>query len=611
MHARKTVALLLCLFVAGKTCCQEIISSNEFDSIFNHAIAHIMTDSSAADADLRGLASFEGCSALQKAKIRFLQFSIIRSDKNKSVAIEKGMFYPADSVKPIDSLLYSSERYLERSMPDKAIPLLLKAIQMTSQDPVNTGFCKISLCEAYRQKREYAKGVSMLNGLFADNTSLSDDTRAYACNRLAALYNEWGHPAISYHDSVFKYSDLCIALSVKSGNKPNLAASQNELSLQYIMKKDYKKALELSLESIKNYSAAGMPFNAMNALINLSNLYIAEKKYGAALRAIEDAFDMSEMEQNRNLYMRLYGQLARIYHCMGEYKEAYDLLKISYQLQFDFFRDRIDMQINEQSAKYDLLIKDQKIKDEKQKIEFQRRQFAFLVVIMVSLFLAFMVSLFYFKLKRKEVNRQKLMEAVAETETLERKRIARDLHDGLGPVLSAINHYFQAFLDAKPGDKKAIQTRLQQVISESIDEVSRISHNISPQVLEDHGLITALDNFIVPLSRNNRIKVNFTSDLPERFDLKKELMVYRCITELLNNTMKHAGATQISIDICARDNRLFASYTDNGKGFDPEKKNSGGMGLSNINYRIKSFGGSLLIESAHGKGIKAAIEIPI
>ncbi|TSA27056.1 MAG: sensor histidine kinase [Bacteroidetes bacterium] len=612
MLPRKTVSIVLSLLIAGHIFSQRHLSPDEFDSIYHHALAIVNTDSLQASSDLNVLISFSGdLSPFQNAEIKFLRFQIIRSDKEKFTALENKMCSAPDSLDRIDSLLYSSEKYLERSMPDKAIPLLLQAIRMLPENSDKTAFCIINLCEAYREKQEYVKGISMLNELLTDKSSLSDENRAFAYNRLAALYNEWGYPRISYTDSVFKYSDLCITLSEKIDSKPNLAASQNELSFQFLRKKEYDKALDLSVKSVGNFIEAGKPFHAMNALINQSKIFFSKRDDASALRVIEEAMDMSGIEQNRNLYMRLYSQLATIHQLMGEYKEAFGLLQMGYQLQSDFFKDRIDRQINEQSAKYDLLTKEQKIKEEKEKNESRRRELLLLVIITVSLLVAFIVSLFYFRLKRQGAIRQKLIEAVAETETQERKRIARDLHDGLGPVLSAINHYFQAFLDAKPGEREAIQRRLQQVISDAIDEVSRISHNISPLLLENHGLITALNNFIAPLSKNSRITIRSISNLPERFDLKKELTVYRCITELLNNSMKHAGATQITVNITSREKMLYVSYSDNGKGFDPGLKKSAGMGLYNIQHRIESFGGMLVIESAPGKGVNVSIELPI
>lgn len=591
---------------------QQVINSDNFDS-FYQKIQESASGNPETSDDIINIKSTDTATlnGVQRAKLRFLRFLNTQAQDGYRQSAVTGLFSAPDSLNPIDSIIFVSNRYLERSMPDKAIPLLLKGIIDDTDSQEKADYCRVSLAEAYRQKREYEKGVALINEILSENGMVSDKIRSYAYNRLAALYNEWRNPDPGFSDSVFRYSELCIALSQPSDNKPNLAASQNELSLQYLRKKEYRIALELSDKAVTNFLMAGMPFHAMNALINQSNIYIAEKKYDQARKSVEDAISMSDIAQNRNLYMRLYFQLARIYHLKKEYKEAFELLRICYSLQSKFFNDRIDMQINEQSAKYDLLLKEQKIREEKEKNEYRRKENTFLIIVSLSLLIAFIVSLFYYRLRKQEILRRKLLEAVTETETQERKRIARDLHDGLGPVLSAINHYFQAFLDARPEEKEFIRGKLQQVISDAIEEVSRISHNISPHVLEQYGLITALQNFIIPLEKNNQVKIHFRSDLSERMDLKKELTIYRCITELLNNTMKHAGATEISINLSRMDSILRVQYADNGVGFTPGNQQPGGMGLSNIRHRIGSQSGSFTIESTEGKGMHAKMEIPV
>ncbi|MCX6272666.1 MAG: sensor histidine kinase [Bacteroidetes bacterium] len=615
--ANKRIRLLFFLgfifsvFPPGKIFSQHFDKGVEFDSIYKRGLTETNADVTISKQCLKRLEFYEKhLSPIQKAKINYLRLRVIYANKDQVKALEKRMFTPPDSLGFYDSLLYSARKFLERSMPDKAVPLLMKAIDTVAKDSEKADNCLINLCEAYRQKQEFEKGVDMLNELLSSRR-VSDLNRAYAYNRLAALYNEWGNKKFNNPDSVIKYSELCITLSEKINSKANLALSQNELSFQLNKKKQYDKALELSLSAEKNFKETGMLFCAMNTLITQSNIYIGKKDFGLALQAVVDATDLCAIEENRNLFKRLYLQFAKIYELTGNYKDAFDFLGISYQLQSDFFIDRMNNQINEQSARYDLFTKEQKLREEEQKNEFHKKQFTFLIIILIILCIAFILTYLYLRLRRKEFIKQKLIEAVIETEDSERKRIARDLHDGLGPVLSAINHYFQAYTDAKEPDREVIQTKLHQVISGAIDEVSRISHNISPYILENHGLITALNDFLVPLMNNSRIKVDLTSDFSERFELNKELMVYRCITELLNNTMRHANATSIILNITCRDKVLYVFYSDNGKGCEINLDKSKGMGLINIKNRVETFGGRLVIESSQNKGIQVNFEVPV
>jgi signal transduction histidine kinase len=608
----KTVSTLLAILLTTALSGQERSFQSRFDSVYSKALGSLSTDVSTSVRCLETLsASGNELSIVQKAWLSYLQMRIYEADSSQLSNPGKSQFIAPDLLNLPDSLQYTARRNLERSLPDQAIPLLMRAMEILPDNTTASDYVKIELCEAYRQKQEYSKGISLIYGLLERHTPLSDENRAYAWNRLAAIYNESEKPVGSYPDSVIKYSLLCIDLSGKIGDKRDLASSQNELSFQFIRRKKYDQALELSQLSVANFLAAGMPFSAMNSLINLSNLYVRKKDYRSAFESLDSATRLSPLWENRNLYMRIYQQYAVVFARTGNFKYAYEFQNLCNLLQRTFYKDRINSQILEQSARYDLLVKEQKIREEQKKNEFNHRQIILLIIISITLTLAFVFSLFYFRLRRQKALKQKLIEAVVETENNERKRIARDLHDGLGPVISAINHYFQAFLDAKPENREAIRNRLQVVISEAIDEVSRISHNISPHVLEKHGLMTALNNLLAPLMASEKYEVSFISEFDERLDPKIELAVYRCITELINNTLKHAEATKISLNIASSDGKLAIRYSDNGKGFTASPGKRVGQGIPNITNRVESFGGTLSFVSAPNAGISVDLIMPL
>ena len=214
--------------------------------------------------------------------------------------------------------------------------------------------------------------------------------------------------------------------------------------------------------------------------------------------------------------------------------------------------------------------------------------------------------------EKKEIQ-QKMIEAVIQTEEKERKRIAADLHDGLGPLLSAAKLYFQAYIDAKDvTGKNDIESKLKSIIDNAIADMSRISHNISPHILEKYGLTVALENFLSELKINKNIKFDLNFEKFNRFDLKKELTIYRTISELINNTIKHAQATLITINIFILKNTLNLVYEDNGIGFSVDEKMlvKQGMGLKNIENRINSLEGVVVFDSCQSKGMKVTITIP-
>jgi signal transduction histidine kinase len=183
----------------------------------------------------------------------------------------------------------------------------------------------------------------------------------------------------------------------------------------------------------------------------------------------------------------------------------------------------------------------------------------------------------------------------------------------LGPVLSAINLFFQAYIDAADAEGKAeIETKLKKTIDGALADVSRISHNISPHIIEYYGLPTALDNFIRPLVLSGKLACDIDYGPVKRFDLEKELSLYRTLTELIHNTVRHAVASNIKIQMTIAEGILGVRYEDNGKGFDLDEcmRDKNGIGLKSIHNRIQSIGGKITLKSSQNHGMQAIIDIP-
>ena len=215
----------------------------------------------------------------------------------------------------------------------------------------------------------------------------------------------------------------------------------------------------------------------------------------------------------------------------------------------------------------------------------------------------------------RKLTQKQILDAIVDTEEKERKRFAEDLHDGLGPLLSSIKMYVHFLSEKKEEDKKQkIIHNLFEVIDEAVISLKEISNLLSPHILEDFGLVSALNHFCdkVSASKSVNIVLNATN-LKHLLRQKVEVVLYRVITELINNTIKHAKASEITITLHTDATNVFLMYQDNGIGFDTkavhESKNRG-LGLFNIQNRINSFSGKYTLESAPGKGITAEVVLP-
>lgn len=215
---------------------------------------------------------------------------------------------------------------------------------------------------------------------------------------------------------------------------------------------------------------------------------------------------------------------------------------------------------------------------------------------------------------RKELER-KIMATIIETEEREKQRFAIDLHDGLGPLLSAMKLYVDMLNpDQNQFKNKKIINKLYEIIDEGIEATRTIANNISPRVLSDFGLSAAIKAHCKRLNASKAIHITFDSTIKERLAANIEIALFRVVNELINNTLKHAKASKIEIHLCEVSDNIELQFYDNGKGFDLEEKTSGGFGykgLSNIKTRIESLHGQLKFESVVGIGTRLQASIPI
>lgn len=209
--------------------------------------------------------------------------------------------------------------------------------------------------------------------------------------------------------------------------------------------------------------------------------------------------------------------------------------------------------------------------------------------------------------------RQKILNAIINTEEQERKRVAQELHDGLGPLLSTIKLYSQTYFNStNQAFKSKIQDQLLESVNDALDQVSTISNNLSPHVLNNFGLNVAIQKFIDKLQRVSNIDIDYKFMANKKINKDIEITLYRVVIELINNTNKHAGAKNIHISIEDKNKNILLTYKDDGIGFDFEKSKQAnhGMGLFNIINRITSFGGSVNFDNNLEKGVCYIVNLP-
>jgi PAS domain S-box-containing protein len=206
--------------------------------------------------------------------------------------------------------------------------------------------------------------------------------------------------------------------------------------------------------------------------------------------------------------------------------------------------------------------------------------------------------------ERKDFER-KLLSGVIEAEDRERQRFAKEMHDGLGPLLSTIKIYVNEIYteDIEPLEKQKLVKYTNELIDDAISNIRTISNNLMPSVIRDYGLIKGIDSLCKKINLTNKILVNFTTtSYNKRLEKNIEIVLYRITEELLNNTLKHASAENVNIRIQITDNKVIFNYYDDGVGCNVDDafiNSKQGMGLKNIISRVKSVNANYYFDSKY------------
>jgi signal transduction histidine kinase len=406
-----------------------------------------------------------------------------------------------------------------------------------------------------------------------------------------------------------------LELSRSIGDKQSEILATTSMALEYFRGfKDYDKALEYGKESLRLAEALGSQRQIVAAWNTLAEVYRERREYAncqeAALKAWE--IDSTSLEGATNLALNI--SLSNIF--LGDKEKAAEFFWKFYHLKDLHTEKNSHQALIEMEVKYETEKKETRISS----LERERSLYAWLgITIFVILLLAFGLLFFSHRLnvqKRRLAEQQVgqfeqekqlvAAQAVLEGENAERSRLARDLHDGLGSMLSLVRINLKeinpsSITDAKDAERFA---RAINIVDESIAELRHVAHHIMPESLMRGGLKSSLEDFCLAVPGAH---FQYIGD-DDRLDSGLEILLYRCAHELVNNAMKHAGATHIDVQLMIYNNMIALTVHDDGAGFDPKGIHHG-SGLNNIRSRVAAARGALSIHSIPGSGSEITIEI--
>ena len=277
------------------------------------------------------------------------------------------------------------------------------------------------------------------------------------------------------------------------------------------------------------------------------------------------------------------------------------------QLEAEIASDKTSIKIEELQLKYNTKAQQEQIN--RLTIE---RQNQTQNILLGSLLVLVVLSgyIFYNNARLRQKNRA-ISAALLEGQTLERQRVAADLHDNLGTTLSALHWNLEAMNKANlTPTEQAVYANISQQVNQAYSDVRLLAHNLLPDELAKQGLAVALQTLVDKLNRNTTLRFGLTgAKTLSRFDARTEFELYSICLELLNNTLKHANATEGMIELAQEDDNVYLTISDNGTGLVEQGKD--GRGLQNVAARVQSLAGTWTVESTPGEGVQNRLRVPL
>jgi len=443
------------------------------------------------------------------------------------------------------------------------------------------------------------------------------DKFAPVYNNIASCYGD-----LKKYDSAKKYVLIGIDIAQKNNDLVAEANGLNILGTVHEAYKEYNDELKVLMQAKAIREKLGDPFFIVSDMATIAGLY---SKTGQYQKGIEIAQQALEIAKKNNIVIKLsliYQALASNYEGAGNYAAAMTAYKQLSAMKDSMYAEASPEALAEMRAKYETEKKERKIHEQQSKLAKQKIVIGSIIAVAILIALLGYTQYRRYQWKQEAKMRVAILKqqeeatkAVIEAEEAERQRIAKDLHDGVGQMMSAAKMNLSAFesnVHFKNEEEKESFEKIITLVDESCREVRSVSHNMMPNALLKNSLSSAIREFIDKLD-HKKLQVHlYTEGLEDRLDSNVETVLYRVIQECVNNVIKHAEANTLDISIVREANEITATIEDNGKGFSTsDKEKFDGIGLKNIRTRIEYLKGTVDFDSSAGKGTLIALHVPL
>jgi len=411
------------------------------------------------------------------------------------------------------------------------------------------------------------------------------------------------------------------------GDKYGLGILLNNLALNYMDKKDFRKALDMYRRSAIYHREVEDYNGLIFTYINTGMAYLRTKDYQASEAMIDSARIIATEIKSVSRLAKVYDAYTMLFGNSGNYFKAYKSYLVMDSLKDSLYSENMSRNTAEMRALYEteksegeivLLQKENRIKNLEIKQQKIRNRTQLMIAAILLLLVVSGATVWYIRSKyrlkieaeqEKRLIQKEAYSSVVNAEEGERKRIAMELHDGLGQLLSAARLNVSVLEDVAGEKDMEVVRNAESLIDQAITDLRNISHNLMPSALISLGLVAALYDMASKINSGKQVKVVVeTSGIDKRLQEDFEIALYRVVQESVNNILKHAGASTIFINLTKEGESLKLDITDNGKGM-PENalSNSKGIGWEDIRSRVSLFNGNMKLHSSPGAGTNIII----
>jgi two-component system, NarL family, sensor kinase len=516
------------------------------------------------------------------------------------------------------ALLGAAKKYRGEYEPAIAFHLKALAIKEKYSDDYGMSITLNDIGIVYKNLRRYDEAMGYYK------RSLVYAKKANELKSVAMLINNIGtiHSERQQYDSAKYYLNQALPVAYQSKDSGAIVTVLSNLGEVSGNTKNYTEALIYFYKCLPIDKAFDDKYGIITDYVDIGGSLMNLRQFDKAKPYFDSAYTIADKENFLKEKIEVINSLVTYYTVKGELEKAQDLSGELNTLKDSTMNMEIHKNISELSTKYETTKKEKEL--QQQQFENTRKQY-WIIGLLCLLGLGGSLAFSYYK--RYRLTQEKRLQqaiikqqdiatrAVIEAEENERKRIAGDLHDGVGQTMSAAKMNLSSIesrLNFGNEEDRIAFEKIVNLVDESCKEVRTVSHNMMPNALLKSGLSSAVKEFIDKID-SRILKVNLYSEgLNERLDSNVETVLYRVIQECVNNVIKHSGANALDISLIKDADGIAATIEDNGRGFTVgEKEKAEGIGLKNIRTRIEYLKGTVDFDSAPGKGTLVAIHVPL